>query len=64
MKLYKITIEIDISNEDSHEYKVYRGQNTSNWSGYNEQTAIAQAFLYHAQNGARELKVIEIIEIK
>ena len=35
-------------------------QTTANWSGYDEQVAIAQCFLYHAQNGARKLEVLNI----
>lgn len=36
------------------------GEYTETWSGYDEKTAIAQCFLYHAQNGAREIKVLSI----
>lgn len=50
MKTYKITLLID--NEET----------TQSWSGYTEQMAIAQCFLYHAQNGARKLEVLSIIE--
>lgn len=48
MNTYKITLLVD--NEER----------TENWSGYTEQVAIAQAFLSHAQNGARKLEVLEI----
>ncbi len=34
------------------------------WSGYGEQSAIAQAMLSEAQQGAREIKIIDIIEIQ
>lgn len=51
MKLYNITIEVD------------GVDTTSRWSGYTAQIAIAQAFLYYAQNGARSTKVLEIYEI-
>jgi len=50
MQSYNITMLID--NEER----------THLWSGYTEQGAIAQMMLYEAQNGARELKVINIIE--
>ncbi len=33
---------------------------TQKWSGYTEQQAIAQAFLYHAQAGARAIEVLSI----
>lgn len=48
MNTYKITLLVD--NEEV----------ISLWDGYTEQVAIAQAFLYHAQNGARKLEVLEI----
>lgn len=48
MQEFKITMAVDGEEQ------------TSNWSGYGEQSAIAQAMLYYAQNGARNLKVIEI----
>ena len=51
MKLYNITIEVD------------RVEKKARWSGYNEQSAIAQCFLYEAHNGARSIKVLEIIEL-
>jgi hypothetical protein len=51
MKLYKITVEIDGE------------EKTARWSGYTEQVAIAQCFLCEAQNGARAIKVLEIIEL-
>ncbi len=41
-------------------YIDYNGEHTANWNGYNEQQAIAQAFLYYAYQGARELKVLNI----
>lgn len=37
-------------------------EHTQNWSGYDEQTAIAQAFTHHAQHGARSLSVVEITQ--
>lgn len=52
METYRITIETD--------QPEYGGEVKENWSGYGEQGAIAQAFLYHTQNGARALKVKEI----
>ncbi len=51
MKLYLITLEVDKEEKEAR------------WSGYSEQVAIAQCFLYEAQNGARELKVISIKKI-
>lgn len=54
MKSYKITMKTDDP--------VYNGEHTTNWSAYGEQQAIAQAMLYYAQNGSRELKVLEINE--
>ena len=33
---------------------------TQTWSGWDEQTAIAQAFLSHAQRGARSIEVLSI----
>lgn len=51
MKLYSITIESDGVEKQAR------------WSGYGEQSAIAQCFLSEAQNGARSLKVLEIIEL-
>jgi hypothetical protein len=48
MNLYQITVEVDGIDK------------TARWSGYTEQVAIAQCFLYEAQNGARSIKVIEI----
>lgn len=51
MKLYSITVEVD------------GVEKTARWSGYTEQIAIAQCFLYEAQNGARSLKVLEVIEL-
>ncbi len=53
MKTFKITIQMDL-------YIDYNGEHTANWNGYNEQQAIAQAFLYYAYQGARELKVLNI----
>jgi hypothetical protein len=48
MKTYQITFIKD-------------GEETiQNWYGYDEQGAISQCFLSNAQDGARELKVIEI----
>ena len=55
MKTYKITLELDLAE--------YNGEHTANWSAHNEQQAIAQAALYYTQNGARELKVLEISEV-
>lgn len=52
MESFKITIATDDPN--------YSGEVTANWDGYGEQNAIVQAFLYHAQNGARSLKVLSI----
>lgn len=34
------------------------------WSGYTEQGAISQMMLYEAQNGARKLEVVSIMEIE
>lgn len=51
MNTYKITMMVDDEERTSH------------WGGYTEQVAIAQAFLYEAQRGARSLKVIEIQEV-
>lgn len=51
MKTY--TIEMIVNGEE----KVQR------WSGYGEQSAIAQAMLSEAQQGARDIKIISIIEI-
>ena len=48
MQTYKITIEIDGE------------ERTERWYGYNENVAIAQAFLHHAHQGVRSLKVIDI----
>lgn len=48
MNTYKITFEVNGE------------EKTALWSGYTEQVAIAQCFLSEAQNGARELKVLEI----
>jgi hypothetical protein len=48
MNLYQITIEVDGIDK------------TARWSGYTAQMAIAQCFLYEAQNGARSIKVIII----
>jgi len=56
MKNYKITIALDLPE--------YNGEYSSNWNGYSEAQAIAQAFLYYAYLGARELKVLEITETK
>ena len=39
-------------------------EKVSRWSGYGEQSAIAQAMLSEAQNGAREIKIITIIGIQ
>jgi hypothetical protein len=50
MNKYKITMIVD-GIECSHL-----------WSGYTEQGAIAQMMLYEAQNGARKLEVVEIIQ--
>lgn len=52
MNTYQITFEVDGE------------EKTERWSGYTDQMAIAQAYLSHAQNGARELKWIthELIE--
>lgn len=55
MKDYTITMATDDP--------VYNGEITARWSGYGEQSAIAQAMLYYAQNGSRSLKVLEIKEI-
>ena len=52
MNTYKIELEVNSEAK------------TSRWSGYTEQVAIAQCFLYEAQNGARELKVLSITEVK
>ena len=51
MNTYKITLEVDGIEKEAQ------------WSGYTEQVAIAQCFLYEAQNGARSLKVLEIHRI-
>lgn len=51
MNLYEIIAEVD--GEDKR----------ARWSGYTEQMAIAQCFLYEAQNGARSIKLIEVIQI-
>lgn len=51
MKLYKITIEIDGM------------EKVARWSGYNDQCAIAQCFLFEAQNGALNIKVLEVIDL-
>lgn len=54
MKTYKITILITLDGvPDTY---------TSQWSGWDERTAISQAFLHYAQMGARELKVLDITE--
>lgn len=55
MNTYKITMATDDP--------VYNGEMTSNWYGYTEQVAIAQAMLYYAQNGSRKLEVLEISEV-
>lgn len=48
MKSYRITATVD-------------GEElTQNWSGYDEQVAIAQMMLYEAQQGARSIAVIEV----
>lgn len=52
MQTFKITMQTDDP--------VYNGEHTSNWHGYGEQSAIAQAMLYYAQNGSRSLKVVSI----
>jgi len=38
-------------------------EKTARWYGYGEQCAIAQAMLYEVQNGAREIKILSVIEI-
>lgn len=48
MKTYKIELRFD-----GH-------VQTETWSHYDEQGAIAQAFLYHAQQGARSIEVLSI----
>jgi hypothetical protein len=48
MNIYRITIEVHGVIE------------VSSWSGYTEQNAICQAFLYYAQKGATSLSVIAI----
>lgn len=48
METYKITMEIDGE------------ERTTRWSGYGEASAIAQAMLSFALDGARSLRVIEI----
>lgn len=48
MNTYKITLKVDGNEIDQ------------NWSGYTEQQAIAQAFLYHGQAGARSVEVLSI----
>ncbi len=50
MREYNINILVD-----GEEY-------LSSWSGYTETVAIAQAMLYHAQNGARKIEIIDIYE--
>ena len=45
------------------EMMVNGDEKTSRWSGYGEQSAIAQAMLYEAQNGAREIKILSITKI-
>lgn len=55
MKTYSITLLVILEGiPDEH---------VSRWCGWTEQVAIAQAFLSYAQRGARELKVLDIIEI-
>lgn len=51
MEYFKIEMEVN------GEYK------NSRWNGYGEQSAIAQCMLYEAQNGAREIKILEIKKI-
>lgn len=58
MNTYKIELSIKKSDETSFTNRQDR------WCGYDEQMAIAQAFLYYAQAGARGIEVlsIELIE--
>lgn len=58
MNTYKIELSIKKSDETSFTNKQDR------WYGYTEQMAIAQAFLYHAQAGARSIEVLSIELIK
>lgn len=48
MNTYKITLKVD------------NGETAQNWSGWDEKTAIAQAFLYCAKSGARSVEVLSI----
>lgn len=52
MNTYKIEMVVNGEEKQSH------------WSGYTEQVAIAQAFLSEAQQGAREIKILSIKEVK
>jgi hypothetical protein len=56
MENYLINFEVKRENGDTENMQ-------SRWSGYGEQSAIAQAFLYEAQNGAREIKVLSTNKI-
>jgi hypothetical protein len=58
MNTYEIEMEVKVWGEFTPENKIQR------WSGYTEQVAIAQAFLSEAQQGAREIKIINIKEVK
>ena len=40
--------------------KIAGEESTGSWSGYTEQVAISQAFLYHSQQGARAIEVLSI----
>lgn len=52
MNTYNIELKIKTLND---EFTL-----TQQWSGYTEQGAIAQAFLYQAQAGARAIEVLSI----
>lgn len=51
MRNYKITLLVDNEEVQVNSY------------GYTETVAISQVFLRYAQDGARELKVLDITEI-
>jgi hypothetical protein len=42
------------------ELKIDGVEHTERWSGWTEQVAISQAFLSHAQAGARAIEVLSI----
>lgn len=52
METFKLVISVD------------KEEVIAKWSGYGAQSAIAQAFLYYAQNGAKELHVLTVEETK